>query len=314
METGYTIVVGNQDQLSALCGVNDGNLRAIEDYLGATVVTRGNELTVATDNADVCRKFQVLVDKILSSESARDASPDLLASLIATIDHDPSSNSCAFIQIPYGTKRVYPKTVKQAELIIKIKTSDIVFATGPAGTGKTFIAVAEALSMVLSRQTRKIVLTRPVVEAGENLGFLPGDLEQKINPYLRPLLDTIESLVSPDAIRRMEESRMIEMAPLAYMRGRTLDNSVIILDEAQNTTKEQMKMFLTRLGDGSKMIITGDPSQTDLPSRTESGLTHAVRVVRDIAGVSVVELNNGDVVRNPLVQKIVQEYDRQKER
>lgn len=312
METGYTIVVGNQEQLSALCGVNDGNLRAIEDYLGATVVSRGNELTVATEDAEVCRKFQVLVDRVLSDETARDASPDLLASLIATMDRDTASASRAYVQIPNGTRRVYPKTVKQADLIMKIRTHDIVFATGPAGTGKTYIAVAAALSMVLSRQIRKIVLTRPVVEAGENLGFLPGDLGQKINPYLRPLIDTIENLVCPDAIRRMEESRMIELAPLAYMRGRTLDNSVILLDEAQNTTKEQMKMFLTRLGEGSKMIITGDPSQTDLPSRSESGLSHALKIVGNIDEIAVVELDDADIVRNPLVKKIVREYDSKK--
>lgn len=306
-------MVDNRDHLSALCGINDENLRAIENYLGTSVVSRGNELTVTSNDANVCRKFQVLVDRVLSDDASDCSSPDMITALIATIDSDPSILSGSFIQIPYGTRRVYPKTVKQAELILQLKKHDIVFATGPAGTGKTFIAVAEALSLVLSHQVRKIVLTRPVVEAGESLGFLPGDLEQKINPYLKPLLDTIESLVSPDAIRRMEEARMIEMAPLAYMRGRTLDNSVIILDEAQNTTKEQMKMFLTRLGEGSKMIITGDPSQTDLPSRMESGLAHAVRILKDISEVAVVTLESKDVVRNPLVKKIVQEYENKKE-
>lgn len=296
-----------------LCGVNDGNLRAIENYLGAPVVSRGNELTVATDDADVCRKFQILVDRVLSVDSVDGTSSDMIRAFIAAMDGEQPSLVDSFIQIPYGSRRVYPKTVKQAELIAALQKNDIVFAVGPAGTGKTFIAVAEALKMVLSRQVRKIVLTRPVVEAGENLGFLPGDLEQKINPYLRPLFDTIESLVPPETIKKMEDAKMIEMAPLAYMRGRTLDHCVVILDEAQNTTKEQMKMFLTRLGEGSRMIITGDPSQTDLPSRTESGLVHAVRILNEVPEVAVINLEERDVVRNPLVKKIVQAYEQKQD-
>lgn len=314
METGYTIVVGNQDQLDVLCGVNDGNLRAIEDYLGAPVVSRGNELTVATTNVDICRKFQILVERVLSENSRDEASSEMIRAYIASLSAEEGQpsfvDSC--IQIPHGTRKIYPKTVKQAELILKLQKHDIVFAVGPAGTGKTFIAVAEALKLVLSRQVRRLVLTRPVVEAGENLGFLPGDLAQKINPYLRPLYDSMESLVPPETLRKMEESGMIEMAPLAYMRGRTLDHSIIILDEAQNTTKEQMKMFLTRLGDGSKMVITGDPSQTDLPSRIESGLIHSVRILENVPEVAIVTLENRDVVRNPLVKKIVQAYEQEK--
>jgi phosphate starvation-inducible PhoH-like protein len=183
---------------------------------------------------------------------------------------------------------------------------------GPAGTGKTYLAIACALSLVLSKKTRKLVLTRPVVEAGESLGFLPGDLAQKINPYLRPLYDAMEALIPSEVIRRMEDSRAIEIAPLAYMRGRSLNDAFIILDEAQNTTKEQMKMFLTRLGTGSRAVIAGDATQIDLPKRDASGLLHALSLLKNIDGVRFSFLNSTDVVRNPLIKKIIQAYDEEK--
>ena len=306
-------MVGNPEKLSALCGANDGNLRAMEDYLGAPVVSRGNELTVATSDEDVCRKFQVIVERLLSGPGPALQTPDLLAAILAgMVDDSPFSFTDSCIVIPHGTRRIYPKTAKQAELIAKFRSHEVIFSVGPAGTGKTFLAVAEALRLVLSRQVRRMVITRPVVEAGESLGFLPGDLEQKINPYLRPLYDAIETMIPPEILRRMEDSRMLEIAPLAYMRGRTLDDAVIILDEAQNTTGEQMKMFLTRLGNGSRAIITGDPTQVDLPARIESGLLQAVRIVAQVPEIAVVALEAGDVVRNPLVKKIVQAYEQEK--
>ena len=311
METGYTIVIGNQEQLFALCGANDGNLKVIEDYLGAPVVTRGNELTVATSDDDICLKFQILVDRMLSDSGVFETSPEMIRAYITSLDENSQFFLNSFIQIPHGINRVYPKTVNQAELITKLQKHDIVLSLGPAGTGKTYIAVAEALKLVLSHQARKIVLTRPVMEAGENLGFLPGDLEQKINPYLRPLYDAMESLVPQEIIRKMQDSNMIEVAPLAYMRGRSLNNSVVLLDEAQNTTREQMKMFLTRLGQGSRAIIMGDPEQTDLPHSMESGLVHAARILRNIPEIAIVYLENKDVVRNSLVKKIIQEYEQE---
>jgi phosphate starvation-inducible PhoH-like protein len=218
----------------------------------------------------------------------------------------------ALIQIPHGFNRVFPRTKNQALYVQGIRSHDITFCVGPAGTGKTYLAIAEALRLVLSKTIRKLVLTRPVVEAGENLGFLPGDLTQKINPYLRPLYDAMESLVPYETIRRMEESRSIEIAPLAYMRGRSLNDSMIILDEAQNTTKEQMKMFLTRIGQGARAVITGDTTQIDLPKRIDSGLLHALSILSGIDGLHVAYLNTADVVRNPLIKKIIQAYDNEK--
>jgi len=308
--SGYTIVVGNQDLLPSLCGVNDSNLRLLEEYLGARIVTRGNELTLTSEDSHTCGKFQDLVEKIMrSSCESGTSSGDLLPALIAAQQDCVQSGHISSIQIPQGLKHVYPKTVKQADLIDALKKYELVFILGPAGTGKTYIAVADALRQLLSRQVRKLVLTRPVVEAGENLGFLPGDLEQKIHPYVRPLYDAMESLIPYDTIRKLEESGMIEVAPLAYMRGRSLKEAVIILDEAQNTTCEQMKMFLTRLGEGSRAIITGDPSQVDLSPRTESGLSHAVSVLRNVKEIAVFTLENRDVVRNQLVRKIVEAYE-----
>lgn len=311
MDSGYTIVVDDSELLSALCGVNDRNLRTIEEYLGVTVVTRGNEFTVASDDAEICRKFQVLMDRIVTG-SEDSYGHDRIAAIIGNLEtdiHDSLSES--FIQIPHGLRRIYPKSAKQADLMRLLGTRQLVFALGPAGTGKTFIAVAQVLMLALTRQVRKIILTRPVVEAGESLGFLPGDLEQKISPYLRPLYDAMEALVSPETVRKLEDSRMIEIAPLAYMRGRSLDNCAVILDEAQNTTPEQMKMFLTRLGEGSRAIITGDPTQVDLPTRTKSGLAHAVRILEGLPEIGIITLENRDVVRSPLVRKIVQAYEQQ---
>lgn len=301
MDTGYTIVVGDQDVLSGLCGANDGNLRAIEKYLGAPLFTRGNELTIASSDKLICRKFQTLIDKLISSPECDNANSEKINALLAGLD--------SYIQIPQSTRRIYPKSPRQAEFIHAMGCNSVVFCLGPAGTGKTFLAIAEALRLVLSREVKKIVLTRPVVEAGENLGFLPGDLEQKISPYLRPLYDAMESIAGTETVRRLEEARMLEVAPLAYMRGRSIDQAVVLLDEAQNTTREQMKMFLTRMGEGTKMIISGDPTQTDLPSRVHSGLSHAVSVLSGIPDIAIVRLEKGDVVRNPLVKKIVEAYE-----
>ena len=312
MDTSYTIVLEDQTVLSSLCGANDENLHVFETYLGVPVICRGNEVTVVTSDQAICKRFQKLIDTLLESpEITSDGSADFIASCVANSAPQQGAFCPQCIHIPRGIKSVYPKNRKQAALIDSIYANDITFGLGPAGTGKTYIAVALALKMLLSHTVRKLILTRPVVEAGESLGFLPGDLVQKINPYLRPLFDIMETLLPADVLRGMEESNTIEVAPLAYMRGRTLHNAVVILDEAQNTTKEQMKMFLTRMGEGSKLIITGDPSQSDSRGRSESGLVHAVSLIRTIEGIGTVEFSANEVVRHSLVQKIINAYEKQ---
>ncbi|NCB49681.1 MAG: phosphate starvation-inducible protein PhoH [Alphaproteobacteria bacterium] len=209
------------------------------------------------------------------------------------------------------TKRyIYPRTKMQAEFVQSMKESTMVFGVGPAGTGKTFLAVAQAVSMMLERKVDKIILTRPAVEAGENLGFLPGDLKEKIDPYLRPLYDALNDMLPSDVVSKKLETEEIEIAPLAYMRGRTLSNAMVILDEAQNTTPMQMKMFLTRLGENSKMVINGDLSQTDLPRGVESGLAQSIRILESVDEIKIVEFTEKDVVRHGLVSKIIKAYDK----
>ena len=194
-------------------------------------------------------------------------------------------------------------------MILAMRSSDLVFALGPAGSGKTYLAAAEALRLLLCHKVSSIVITRPVVEAGESLGYLPGDLQEKINPYIKPLYDAMNSILPRETIKKLNDNNLIETAPLAYMRGRTLKNCAVILDEAQNTTPEQMKMFLTRMGENSKVFITGDPTQVDLPPRIQSGLVHSTKILNNIKGISIVELTSTDVVRNPLVKQIIQAYE-----
>ena len=213
-----------------------------------------------------------------------------------------------------ASRSVWPKSRRQKEYVAALFEKQVVFATGPAGTGKTFLAIAYALSQVLSGRSQKLVLTRPVVEAGESLGFLPGDLSQKLNPYLRPLYDAMEYFIPPAQIRRMEEAGQIEISPLAYMRGRSLNRSIVLLDEAQNTTRGQMKMFLTRLGEDSKAVITGDLTQIDLPKRTQSGLVHALGILHDIEGLAVVQFRSADIIRSRLVKAIIDCYQDEEER
>lgn len=210
-------------------------------------------------------------------------------------------------------RQIYPRTKTQAEFVQAMNSAEMVFGIGPAGTGKTFLAVAKAVSLMLEGKIDKIILTRPAVEAGENLGFLPGDLKEKIDPYLRPLYDALYDMLPSDQVDRKLEMGEIEIAPLAYMRGRTLSNAMVILDEAQNTTPMQMKMFLTRLGENSRMVINGDLSQTDLPRGVESGLAESIRILKNIEEIKIVEFTEKDVVRHGLVSKIVKAYEQAKE-
>ncbi|MDR0730914.1 MAG: PhoH family protein [Treponema sp.] len=322
MEDSLTIVLDSKDLLPGVCGANDGNLRVIEGSLGGRIAARGNEIRLEGADETSLRRFKTTMDQLISAVREGDnPSPEYVRALVGEFSpqdspetgtsmfHDSPLND-RMIRIPHGFNRVFPRSANQGAYIQGMRSCDISFGIGPAGTGKTFLAIAEALRLVLSKTMRKMVLTRPVVEAGENLGFLPGDLTQKINPYLRPLYDAMESLVPYDIIHRLEETRAIEIAPLAYMRGRSLNDCVVILDEAQNTTREQMKMFLTRIGQGARAVITGDITQIDLPRRGDSGLLHAASVLSGIEGIHFSFLHTQDVVRNPLIKKIIAAYEK----
>ncbi len=306
----YTIVVPNQEILSLVCGTNDKNLALIEKHLGVPVYTTGNELSIDTDEISVQEDFKFIIDRIVDEISDGEKnSQDIITSVLNTEKH-ANIEECSIL-VPGALRKIYPHTQNQADYVQLLRTKDMVFCTGSAGSGKTFLAVAEALRLILSHKVNRLIITRPVVEAGESLGFLPGDLEQKISPYLQPFYDSMESIIPRETVKRLIESEIIQVAPLAYMRGRTLNNSVIILDEAQNTTNEQMKMFLTRMGEGAKVFITGDVTQIDLPKKIPSGLIQAVRILSSINEIGIMELTSEDVVRHPLVKKIVKAYERE---
>ncbi|MCL2295046.1 MAG: PhoH family protein [Spirochaetes bacterium] len=319
-----SIILDNHQKLADLCGFNDSNLKLIETLLGSNVYTTGNELHFSSEDSKKQAQFKKIIAKLEEySKKGCALSPDLINGIYSGITFEESfcedsqenrENGTKDLElvIPGSSKRVYPKSYNQVSLIKKFSYFDIIFAVGPAGTGKTYLAVAKALSEVLQKKKRKLILTRPVVEAGESLGFLPGDLTQKINPYLRPLYDAMESLIPYETIAKLEESRVIEIAPLAYMRGRSLSDSFIILDEAQNTTKEQMKMFLTRIAEGSKAVITGDITQIDIPNKKHSGLIHAINILGDVKEIGFSFLTSEDVIRNSLIKKIIEAYDKEK--
>ena len=300
--------------LEALFGPYDQNIKYLESLLSVRVGGRGAELIVEGDEADVAIVERILKDfsqlfaegRTPSTSELRDAfkqiADDRVSSLRDLLTGQKKIN-------PGGRKQVTAKGPNQKRYLEAIENNDIVFGIGPAGTGKTFLAVAMAVQFLLSKRVNRIVLARPAVEAGEKLGFLPGDLQDKVDPYLRPLYDSLFDLMEVEKATRFLEKRVIEVAPLAFMRGRTLSDAFIILDEAQNTTSEQMKMFLTRIGFGSKAVITGDVTQIDLPSGRKSGLVEAQRVVSGIDGIVFVQFDERDVVRHQLVQMIIKAYD-----
>ncbi len=301
--------------LNTLFGVQDQNLKYLETLLDISIGARGNELLIDGDPQNIQTVEQILKDfSELFNEGNTFSDKDLRDAFKQIAEDRAYSLKDYYTRArfnPSGKKAVAPKTANQRKYIEAIQDRDLTFGIGPAGTGKSFLAVALAVQSLFAKQVSRIVLTRPAVEAGEKLGFLPGDLQDKVDPYLRPLYDALFDLVDTERVTKMLEKRIIEIAPLAFMRGRTINDSFIILDEAQNTTGEQMKMFLTRIGFGSKVVVTGDVTQVDLPRGQRSGLKEAERVLKGIEEIEFVYFNDRDVVRHKLVQMIVKAYENQ---
>ncbi len=315
MSNRLMLVIEDPRILGRVCGPNDANLREVSGLLNSRVFSRGNEIFLESPDKENFPLFKSLIEQMADYSRTRDLDKGYIRSLFKSIHPEGEMEGEDFshcrIAIPGSDNELYPFNGKQASLIRMMEEKDMVFAVGPAGTGKTYLAIAQALKEVLQKKKRKIILTRPVVEAGESLGFLPGDLEQKLNPYLRPLYDAMEDLLPNDLLVRMNENNLFEVSPLAYMRGRSLKNCFIVLDEAQNTTQSQMKMFLTRLGEGSKAIVTGDITQIDLPSRKKSGLVHACDILRDIDDIGFCYFDKSHVIRSHLVKQIIMAYESQ---
>ncbi|MCS7298567.1 MAG: PhoH family protein [Spirochaetia bacterium] len=303
-----------------LSGVNDVNIKIIESNFKVKVYLTDNSFVVVGDEDSVKTVRKVINSMIDLATNDKIVSDDDMNIIIKQYKyHDPSKDidleniMLKGVVVSKKNKVVRPKTYGQSEYMKAIEENDIVFGIGPAGTGKTYLATAMALNYLHRNLVARIILTRPAVEAGENLGFLPGNLEEKVNPYLRPLYDSLFDMLGPEEYFTLMEKNVIEIAPLAFMRGRTLNNSFIILDEAQNTTKEQMKMFLTRLGFGSKMVITGDITQSDLPKNKHSGLIHAKKLFNGVEGIKIIYLGKQDVIRHELVKKIIELYENEEE-
>lgn len=322
--TTFTLEPSHPGRLATLCGLANDNIRLIADRLNVRILNRGNEFEVQGEDSFVQATQALLQSLYAATDKGNELTPDdiHLALQQASIDamreaqKQPSAqeedemlhdDKLYVVQTPKLLVR--PRGPNQKRYVHRVVSNDINFGVGPAGTGKTFLAVAAAVQALTRDEVQRILLVRPAVEAGEKLGFLPGDLSQKVDPYLRPLYDALYEMLGFEKVDRMIERNVIEVAPLAYMRGRTLSHSFIILDESQNTTREQMKMFLTRIGFGSTAVITGDPSQVDLPKGQKSGLKHAIEVLDNVEGISFTHFGSKDVVRHPLVQRIIDAYD-----
>nr|WP_245548426.1 PhoH family protein [Gordonia araii] len=308
-----TVVEVAPERIIGLLGTGDVNLRVLEELLDADIHARGNRITLSGTPAEVATADRVVAELLDVVGRGAALTPDAVRRSVAMLA-DPTAESPAQVLsldiISRRGKTIRPKTLNQKRYVDAIDENTIVFGLGPAGTGKTYLAMAKAVAALQAKEVTRIILTRPAVEAGERLGFLPGTLSEKIDPYLRPLYDALHDMMDPEAIPKLMAAGVIEVAPLAYMRGRTLNDSFIILDEAQNTTGEQMKMFLTRLGFGSKVVVTGDVTQVDLPGGAESGLNAATRILEGIDDIHFSRLTSADVVRHRLVANIVDAYDR----
>jgi phosphate starvation-inducible PhoH-like protein len=299
--------------VETLFGTRDENLRVLEDGLNVTIGLMPDSIEIEGAPRDVARAEQVFTDYDHLQRSSYTFQNGDLGAMLRVLVSDSSATlrglAEAGRQRSFGKRTVQPKSVNQRRYLDAIEKYDMVFGIGPAGTGKTYLAVAMAISALMAKRVNRIILARPAVEAGERLGFLPGTLQEKVDPYLRPLYDALYDMLDPERVDRLLEKNVIEVAPIAFMRGRTLNDSFIILDEAQNTTSEQMKMFVTRMGFNSKAVITGDITQIDLPNARRSGLIEAMDVLRDVDGISFVHFDETDVVRHQLVQRIVRAYD-----
>lgn len=301
----YTI-----EEIQSFCGPNEENIALLEDEFHVDITIRGNEIHLSEEN----EKLQSVIGRLLTlaKKSVRVSTKDVMYTIslgkTASLEEMDRLYSIRIARTATG-KLITPKTIGQRDYFYALKDHDVVFAIGPAGTGKTYMAVVFAVQALKNNLVKKIILTRPAVEAGESLGFLPGDLKEKIDPYLRPLYDALYDMLGAEQTERLIEKGVIEIAPLAYMRGRTLEDAYVILDEAQNTTDNQMKMFLTRLGFNSKMIITGDITQIDLPKGVRSGLKGVINLLQDVKGIRFVFLNALDVVRHPVVSRIIRRYE-----
>ena len=297
---------------AAVFGNCDRNIRLLENEFSVTAVCRGTQLRLSGEPANVAAASRAVEGMLLLIENHTPLEDQTVRYCIS-LAHDGAEKRVRELTEDFVTVKgrpIRPKTLGQKEYLNAIRNNAITFGVGPAGTGKTYLAVAMAVKAFKAKEVSRIVLTRPAVEAGEKLGFLPGDLQQKVDPYLRPLYDGLFDMLGAETYERLVEKQIIEVAPLAYMRGRTLDDSFIILDEAQNTTPEQMKMFLTRMGVGSKVVVTGDVTQIDLPERTRSGLVDALHVLKQVKGIAQCYFTEKDVVRHRLVQEIIKAYDR----
>ncbi len=305
------------EQAIALFGSFDENIKLIENQYSVNVISRGSDLKITGEAENVAKAVRAVNGLLLLINKGEALSEQNVRYVIGLVDEGGEdklaamTNNC--ICISSKGRPIKPKTLGQEKYVDAIKGSTVVFGIGPAGTGKTYLAVAMAVNAFRAKEVNRIILTRPAVEAGEKLGFLPGDLQQKVDPYLRPLYDALFDMLGAENFQRYQERGNIEVAPLAYMRGRTLDDSFIILDEAQNTTPEQMKMFLTRLGFNSKMVITGDVTQIDLPDGKRSGLIEATKILKNVDDIKTIRFNEKDVVRHRLVQDIVKAYEKYEE-
>jgi phosphate starvation-inducible PhoH-like protein len=308
------IAASNLEAVANLFGAFDGNVKAVEKKYQVSVLNRDNEIRVsgAPDNVENASKvISQLLQLAEQGEPITEQNINYISSMVENEEeksYTELTGDCVCVTVK--GKPIKPKTFGQKQYTGMIADNTVTFGIGPAGTGKTYLAVAMAVSSFRKKEVSRIILTRPAVEAGESLGFLPGDLQTKVDPYLRPLYDALFEMLGAESFQAYQEKGMIEVAPLAYMRGRTLDDSFIILDEAQNTTKEQMKMFLTRIGFHSKVVITGDITQIDLPAGKKSGLKDAIRILKNIDDIGIQYLTDRDVVRHPLIQKIIRAYDR----